>query len=130
MKMALYILALGLAIAIGFTWGKHQTATVIALDHEPQQPVSQYSLSPKSVPPRPASFLVQSEWQEYHNDREKVLQQNSELAAEYKTLMEKANAQQNALDAAMIKADPEVAPIVAKLEGLRERNSGLHAVAR
>jgi hypothetical protein len=51
------------------------------------------------------------------------LQNNPDLAAEYKSLLAEMDEQQKALDAAMIKADPKVAPIVAKLQELRKKNS-------
>ena len=64
-----------------------------------------------------------SEWQELRSTRDTTLQSNPDLAAEYKSLLAEMDQQQKDLDAAMIKADPKVAPIVAKLEQLRKKNS-------
>jgi hypothetical protein len=50
--------------------------------------------------------------------REKVLQDNPSLAAEYKALLKEQEDQQKALNDAIIEADPKTAPILAKLEKL------------
>ncbi len=47
------------------------------------------------------------------------LQDNPELAAEYQELRADIQQQESALNTAMLKADPKVAPILAKLELLR-----------
>ena len=61
--------------------------------------------------------------QELRSVRDTTLQNNPDLASEYKSLLAEMDQQQKDLDAAMIKADPKVAPVVAKLEELRKRNS-------
>jgi hypothetical protein len=55
--------------------------------------------------------------QELMAARQEAMQANPELAAEQKALQEKINA-------AMIKADPNVAPIIAKLEAARQHHEG------
>jgi hypothetical protein len=63
-----------------------------------------------------------TEWQGYHTTREKALHDNPALAAEYKDLLAEVNQHQADVEAAMVKADPKVAPIVAKLTTMREHN--------
>jgi len=129
MKIAFIILVVVFSLAIGFILGSHRGSVANAVSSSfpakapPTNPASEASH------PRTAPFLVQSEWQEYHSARQKVLQANPELASEYKELIEQETAQQRALDAAMIQADPKVAPVVAKLEMIRQRNSGPHTAS-
>jgi hypothetical protein len=73
--------------------------------------------------PHPAAFVSQTEFQQLRTARDAILQANPDLAAEYKQIINDMQAQQAKLDAAMIKADPKVAPIVAKLVALRQINS-------
>jgi hypothetical protein len=68
-------------------------------------------------------FPVASEMQEYRSTEEQTLRAHPELAAEYKELIDEMAGQEKDLEAAMIKADPAVAPVVAKLRALRERNT-------
>jgi len=60
--------------------------------------------------------------QEYRAAREQVLKENPDLAAEYQELMTENEKQARDLDAAMIKADPKVASILAKIN-LQRRSS-------
>jgi hypothetical protein len=71
-----------------------------------------------------------SDWQEYHQTRDQTLRQNPDLSAKYKTLLSDISKQEENLDAAMIKSDPTVAPILAKLAALRERNTPQSVVAK
>jgi hypothetical protein len=73
--------------------------------------------------PHPAAFVSPSEFQQLRAARDAVLQANPDLAGEYKQIITDMQAQQDKFDAAMIKADPKVAPIVAKLVALRQINS-------
>jgi len=66
-----------------------------------------------------------NDWQRLRAARDAALQANPDLAAEYKEIIQEMQMQQNELDVAMIKADPKVASIVAKLVELRQRN-GAH----
>jgi hypothetical protein len=80
-------------------------------------------ISPGPHAPAPTQpFLSSSEWQRMRSAREAVLRDNPDLATEYKEIMDEMQAQQAKLDAAMIKADPKAAAIVAKLVALRQRN--------
>ena len=75
--------------------------------------------------PAPLAPLVSpGEFQQLHAARDAVMQANPDLAAEYKAIIGEMQAQQVKLDADMIKVDPKVAPIVAKLVELRQRNGG------
>jgi hypothetical protein len=65
-----------------------------------------------------------SEWQEFHSDRESALKNNPKLASEYKRLMADLGQQQKGLETAMLKTDPKLVPMLAKLEALRLHNSG------
>ncbi len=84
------------------------------------------SLPPRPAPP-PTNMPLPSEWQELRAVRDITLQKRPDLAAEYKSLLAEMDDQQKRLDEAMIKADPKVAPIVAKLEQLRKKNSVAHS---
>jgi hypothetical protein len=64
------------------------------------------------------------EWEHLRSARDSALQANPDLAAEYKEILAAMDAQQKKIDADMIKVDPKVAPIVAKLVVLREMNGG------
>ena len=59
------------------------------------------------------------EWQELRTARSAALQANPDLIAENKKLMERMRTLENKVDAAMIKADPSLAPIIAKFEANR-----------
>ena len=78
--------------------------------------------NPAASPPHPA-FVSPNEFQQFRAARDAVLQANPDLAAEYKDIIHAMQDEQSKLDAAMIKADPKVAPIVAKLVALRQHNA-------
>jgi hypothetical protein len=61
-----------------------------------------------------------SDVQQLQTVREATLQANPDLAAEYKGIVDEMQAQQAKIEAAMVKADPKVAPIVAKLAAMRQ----------
>jgi len=61
--------------------------------------------------------------------RETTLRANPNLATEYKQIIDDLRDEQAKLDAAMVKANPKVAPIIAKLTVLRQRNGGSAPVA-
>lgn len=117
------IIAFCLALALGWLlWGRHSApAMPSAIAHAP----ATNAIPPLPSRPTPASanMPLPSEWQELRSTRDTTLQSNPDLAAEYKSLLAEMDQQQKDLDAAMIKADPKVAPIVAKLEQLRKKNS-------
>jgi len=84
--------------------------------------------SPATTQPQaaPRALLSRSEFEQFRAARDSALQANPDLAAEYKQILADMQAQQAKLDAAMVKADPKAAPIVAKLVALRQIN-GAHA---
>ncbi len=61
-------------------------------------------------------MLTQDERDELRKAHDAALQNDQSLAQEGKDLQEKMKAYQDKVNAAMIKADPKVAPIIAKLE--------------
>jgi hypothetical protein len=63
-----------------------------------------------------------SDFQRLRAARDAAFQAHPDLAAEYKDIIATMQKEQTELDAAMIKADPKAAPIVAKLVALRQRN--------
>jgi Spy/CpxP family protein refolding chaperone len=65
--------------------------------------------------------LSQDDMEEMREAREAALQADPALAAEGKALQEKQRAYQKKVEAAMIKADPDVAPILAQLEAMRQQ---------
>jgi hypothetical protein len=118
-KNALVVLILLVAIA-AITWGiwvGHKNLGKILTAHPPSQAARPFA------PPQSPSFLAFNEWKELCSVRETTLKNNPDLAAEYKALLAEMDEQQKKLDAAMIKADPKVASIVAKLEAMRKHNS-------
>lgn len=123
MKSTAYLFAICLAVAMGFIWGRRERTSTIALSHVAAHVVARTPPVLSRPAARATSVLVQSEWQEYRQAHDKVLHENQALASEYKGLLDEAKAQEKALEAAMVKIDPKIAPIIAKLQELRQRNS-------
>jgi hypothetical protein len=122
--LAVIVITFCAALFVGWLlWGHHENGSSksVIVAHAP----ATNAIPPlPSRPPAPASNLpLPSEWQELRSVRDTTLQNNPDLAAEYKSLLAEMDQQQKDLDAAMIKADAKVAPIVAKLEQLRKKNS-------
>ncbi|HUB66024.1 MAG TPA: hypothetical protein VL981_00905 [Candidatus Methylacidiphilales bacterium] len=84
---------------------------------------------PPPTPPPSIPLVSMSDFQRLRAARDAVFQANPDLADEYKKIISEMQTQQTELDAAMIKADPKVASIVAKLVALRQRNSARLAPA-
>ncbi len=61
--------------------------------------------------------MTPEEWQELRNARQAALKENPELATKAQELSAKMRAFQEKLDAAMLKSDPHLAPVLAKFEG-------------
>ena len=78
--------------------------------------------APPAVPPaqRPSSITA-TEMQQLRAARQATIDGNPDLTAEYKQIKADLQAQQAKLDEAMIKADPKVAPTLAKLAEMRQR---------
>lgn len=66
--------------------------------------------------------MTEAEWTEYRFERLTVIRTTPELSAESKELEAEAMAQTQAVDAAMVKADPSVEPLLAKLSALLKGN--------
>jgi len=118
--LALVVLIVIAGVAYGI-WASYKSSTNMVTAHAsataPTQPVKPFTPHPSP------NFLALNEWQELRSARDATLRDNPDLAAEYKTLLAEMDEQQKDLDAAMIKADPNAAPIVAKLVALRQHNS-------
>ena len=69
----------------------------------------------------PAS-LSEAEWTEYRFERLTVVRTNPELAAAAEQLKSDTKKQEQAVEAAMVKADPSVAPLLTKLASLLKGN--------
>jgi hypothetical protein len=136
MKKALW----GLVIVVagvglfGLRWANHggvnqASATSPSSASTPVTNAAPGNPAANTSPPAPHPALVSpSEFQQLRAAREAALQANPDLAAEYKQIINDMQIQQAKFDAAMIKADPKVAPIVAKLVALRQLNGG-HAAS-
>lgn len=62
--------------------------------------------------------MSEAEWTEYRFERVTVIRTNPDLAAESKQLEAAAKSQAQAVEAAMMKADPSVGPLLARLAAL------------
>ena len=132
-KNALVYVTIALAFVGGLGWGlylddraaKPQTlpASPSAIAQEQPAPAFNHQGFPSTTPSSP-NMPTQALWQEYSATRQKVLNGNPELASEYNDIRNEINAQMEKMNAAMIQADPKVAPIVAKLEALRQQRMG------
>ena len=88
------------------------------------------SSSSDSPPPGPppgghhggAGILTPDEMQELHTAHDEAIQANSDLATEEKDLKAKMDAFHKKMDAAMIAADPKVAPIIEKLQAAHDKH--------
>ena len=107
-------------LALLFIAGLSLTGTAWA-----QQAGSAPASSPPNLPPGapPAGtgqiMITPDEWQELRAARSAALQANPDLLARHNKLLERMRALEDKLDAAMIKANPAIAPIIAKFEGNR-----------
>jgi hypothetical protein len=77
---------------------------------------------PPANPPALSPLVAVAEWQRYHNARQGALQANPALQSEYQDILQKMDAQQAADFAAIVKVNPKVAPVVAKLVALRAQH--------
>jgi hypothetical protein len=106
MKRLTLLLIAALSLA-GITWA--------------QQPGSNPSAQPPGALPGGASrpTITPEEWQELRAAHAAALKANPDVVAENKKLLERMSALEQKLNAAMVKADPSVAPIIAKFEANR-----------
>jgi len=66
--------------------------------------------------------MSEAEWTEYRFERLTIIRTTPELSAESKQLEAEAMAQTTAMEAAMVKAEPSVEPVLAKLSALLKGN--------
>lgn len=104
-------------------WAGHQRSNTVISSAAPNVVAAPSTAHPNVAHPAPSNLMISGEWREYHALQQKTLAENPELAAEYKAILNQMEAQQKALEAAMVKADPKVAPIVAKLDKIRQHNT-------
>jgi hypothetical protein len=127
MKNALVVLVFFIVIA-AITWGiwaGHKSSSQVIASQAPSAPSNPPAQPVKPfTPPHPSpGFIASNDWQEFCNARDTTFRNNPDLAAEYKTLLTEMDKQQQEMEAAMIKADPKVAPLVVKLEAVRKSMS-------
>jgi hypothetical protein len=130
MKNVLIGIGIGIVgtVLFGLGWISHGMAdkastTSSSSDSAPTATTVPGNPAPNTPPEAPHPALVsQSEFQQLQAARDAAMQANPDLAAEYKQIIKDLQNEQNELDTAMIKADPKVEPIVAKLVALRQRN--------
>ena len=70
------------------------------------------------------AVLTQDQREELKTAHDAALQANPDLAAQEKQLRQQMDALHKQINAAMIKIDPNVAPLIAKLEASRPRHEG------
>src|SRR5580698_608809 len=106
--MLLLILALSLS---GTIWAQQTVPT----------PAAPPPTTPAGAPPVAANpgQITPVEWQELRAAHAAALQANPDLTAESRKLAERMHAFEDKIDAAMVKADPTLAPIIAKIEAAR-----------
>ena len=86
-------------------------------------PTSQPNTPTVSHPAPPPPLMASNDFQKYRVARQEALQTNPALQDNYKDILKSMDAQQTKLDAAMIKANPDLAPVIAKLVALRKQHS-------
>jgi len=129
-----WIIVVALVVGAGLFWlgrishgGDGSTAKITSsappspLPGSTGTPANSTSTNATAQHPPPA-LMSPGDWQKLRSTRDQVLQSNPDLQAEYKQILKKMDAQQASLDDAMIKADPAVKPVVAKLVELRQKN--------
>jgi len=84
-------------------------------------PVHSSASAPTTTPLTNADAITPEEWQQLRTARSAALQANPDLLTNHQKLIEKMRALDDKIDAAMIKTDPTIAPIIAKFEANRPR---------
>jgi len=111
-QLALLIVVLFLAPTV---WAQQAVSNTTSPSHP-------FSGAPPSGVPSTATnqiMITPAEWQELSAARTAAFQANPDLAAENRKLSEKMRALMDKINAAMVKADPTIGPIIAKLEANR-----------
>jgi hypothetical protein len=117
--LVLVFIAVIAAAAWGI-WASHLGSSKATSTLSSTNPAPEVGVKPPSPPPTSSTFLKPNEWQEFRSDRDAILNANRELASEYKALLNEMDGQQKDLESAMIKADPQVAPVITKIESMRK----------
>jgi len=78
---------------------------------------------PPGAPPTGGSpiAITPDEWQELRAAHSAALQANPDLVAEHTKLLARMRTLEDKINAAMIKSDPTIAPIIARFEANRPR---------
>jgi hypothetical protein len=112
MKQLALLLIMALPLS-GTVWAQQAGSTPAS----PTRPPS--GAPPPGAPPTGANQITPDEWQELRAARSAAFQANPDLVAENRKLSEKMRALEDKINVAMVKADPTIGPIIAKLEANR-----------
>lgn len=88
-------------------------------------PIASHAAPPASHIVAGSSTMTPEEWQELRTARQAALKANPDFVAKSAQLAAKMRAFQEKLDAAMVKTDPKLAPILVKFEGGHHNAQGL-----
>ena len=128
MKTAFYALVI-LVVGAGMIWvvrshrsGAEKASTTTIIRHIPHAVNTAANYPPPTPSAQDPRAVSPSEWGHLRDARDAAMKANPDLAAEYKELLKEMKAQQAKFDAAMIAADPKVAPIVTKFLAMRDRS--------
>lgn len=120
-KLVAILICVVAALAVGWgLWANHERASKTVAANPPINLAPGVWPKPPSPVPVSSTAVKPKEWQEFQADRDTTLKTDAAIAPEYQALLAEMQTQQNALDAAMIKADPKVALALAKLELIRK----------
>ncbi len=104
-------------VLLGGSAGAQQSGATSSPSHNP--PVS-------TIPAKSSQVTITpEEWQELRGARAVALRTNPNLIAENKKLMDRMRAFEDKVDAAMVKANPTIAPLIAKFEAGRQQRPGM-----
>lgn len=114
------------ALGGGLTWFVIERQRTRDSIIQPSPAPPKITTSDKATPAhKPASSVAPNlDFQKYRSARQAVLNSNPDLQNQYKNLLKKVESQQTKLEASMVKVDPQLAPVIAKLEALRTQNGG------
>jgi len=121
--VAVFVAVICLVWVAGDRYGSRQTAVVRTLPAEVAGQPNAPAVTHPTAPPTPA-LMPAGDWVKYRDARQAALQADPSLQTAYTAILKEMDAQQTKLDAAMVKIDPQMAPVVAKLEALRALHSG------
>jgi hypothetical protein len=119
--------ALILLACAGTAWWIHGHLTKITpvAQTSPARSAPNSPVVTRIIPRMTVTATSANLWQAYALARQQALQQNPELAAEYKQLQAEMQVQMKKLEAAIVRTDPKTAPIIAKYHAMRERRMAM-----